>query len=76
MNSLKVGYIVKLNMEILRDRSSIEEANINAEGRVIGYASGDYQVVFFAEQGPLWFSRDELIDTGKRGPKAIVDTRQ
>jgi len=25
------------------------------------------------KEGPLWFSREELIDTGKRGPGAIGD---
>ena len=49
------------------------EAHINREGRIIGHAGGDYQVVFFVEEGPLWFSREELIDTGKRGPGAIGD---
>ena len=54
---LEVGTVVKINMDKVQ----------------LGHAGGDYQVVFFVEEGPLWFSREELIDTGKRGPGAIGD---
>ena len=75
-NSLEVGYVVKINMEKVKLGDPITEAHINVEGRVVGYGSGDYQVVFFPEEGPLWFHRDELVDTGKRGPGAIADMKR
>ena len=61
---LELGTKVKINMETAKGSNSIEEANINAEGRIVGFADGRYQVLFFPEQGPLWFGRDELTLTG------------
>lgn len=75
-NSLEIGAVVKINMERVQLGDPVTEAHINAEGRIVGNGGGDYQVLFFAEEGPLWFGRDELIDTGKRGPGAIADMKR
>ncbi len=68
---LEIGAIVKV------DPAKVSGLDVaaDAEGRVIGFAGGDYQVLFRAWEGPLWFKRDELVDTGKRGPGAIGDRR-
>lgn len=62
-NGLELGTVVKINMGTLSDyHPPITEAHINTEGRIVGYSSGGtYQVLFFPEEGPLWFRREELV---------------